>query len=139
MLRSTSDFLAVLRALNRPPDPRSYKRVDEPCDDCGRCPCMCSGRRAAKRRHLYHCKRRGLCIGCGRPAVDGQTKCAKCGEAANRTGKAHYERRKAAGLCTTCPARAEAGKTQCRRCLDAMAARARSAYRRRQRRRAKRA
>ena len=127
--RQTADFIAELRALNRPPDPRAYKRVDAPCETCDKVPCMCSGPRAAKRRHRYHAKRRGKCIGCGRPAVDGKTKCAKCADSVRARSKAWFARRKAEGRCTACPARAESGKTMCRRCLEAMAARARRAKR----------
>lgn len=38
MLRQTADFIAGLRALNRPPPSRAYRWLSDPCGDCQRVP-----------------------------------------------------------------------------------------------------
>ena len=132
MLRQTADFLAELRALNRPPaspDPRAYRWLSDPCETCGRAPCMCPGNAATCRWYAWHARRRGKCTNCGGPAPDHYV-CRTCAVVKVERGADWRAKCIREGRCQRCPAQAVDGKTACRRCLDARAAQARAQRRR---------
>lgn len=122
MLRSTWDLIYAVRAVNRGPTPRIWRRTDQPCDKCGKVPCMCSGDTARYRRRAFHAKRRGRCVQCGEPAREDRTQCQRCADAHVKIGADWRARCVASGRCQRCPAPAVDGKTCCRRCLDKRAA-----------------
>lgn len=130
MLRQTADFLAELRALSRGPTPRRYRSLDEPCEACGKVPCMCSGQAGADRRHQWNARRLGKCPKCGEAARPGRMKCETCADRQVTAGADWRAKCVHEGRCQRCPAQAVDGRTCCRRCLDA---RATAARKRRQR------
>ena len=88
MLRQTANFIAELRALNRPPqspDPRVYRRALETCGTCGKLPCLCPGLAAIRRRYAFHARRRAKCTSCGGPSPD-KYLCQPCADIQNARG-----------------------------------------------------